>query len=105
MSFNQLSPEDTSGVAADSFFATSPLQHMSRRRIMSLNVKIVEIVGLAPDSLFGAISANRAVLDQEKNVSATLFLYLQDEHRNITEFPEHYYAYCTYSNLPVGATV
>jgi hypothetical protein len=104
MSFNQSSPEDTSGVVVDSFFAISPLQHMSRRHIMSRSVKVAEIVGLAPGGLFGTLAADRIVLNQEKNVGGTpQLLYLEEWHCSIIECPEHYKSFCGYSDLLVGA--
>jgi hypothetical protein len=104
MSFSQRSQDDTPGVVADSFFTPSPLQYLSRRHIMSLSVKVAAIVGLASDSLFGAVSADIIVQDEEKNVATMVLLYLEDRHYSIIEFPAHYYAFCSHSDLPVRAT-
>jgi hypothetical protein len=74
MSFHQRSQDDAPGVVVDSFFTPSPLQYLSRRHIMSLSVKIAAIVGLASGSLFGTVSVDIIVLDEEKNVVTTVLL-------------------------------
>lgn len=104
MSCNQFLPEDTSGVVADSFFAPFPLQHMSRRHIMSLSSKLAGIVGLASTSLSGTVSTDRVVLKQEKNVSTTVLLYMEDWQCSIIEFPQDNYPSCDYTDLPIRAT-
>ncbi len=104
MSCNQLLPEDTSGVVADSFFAPSLLQHMSRRHIMSLSSKLAGIGGFASNSLFGTASTDRVVLKQGKNVSTTVVLYMEDWQCSIIEFPQDNYPSCDYTDPPIRAT-